>query len=580
MKKVLVVILKILGFVAYSILSIVIGAAFNSPMLVWILILGGIIFIIWRYSNNKQKKLSVSEDSVKNKPVGKEKFVDEKAKSSARESKSTLKKVKPNNNSNIKENDSNFNFLDLFKLKQFKLKIQELNEKNSILEKEKEKLEENNDDLKREADVKLSLKQLEPWKLDQKIKEKSKELEKLNQKKEQKIQECEDEINNKEKEIDQKNTKISQLESKINDLEKNLVDISDQAMYEDYGLYKPRYDFSNSSTFKGKLSEVRANQKQMLRDGTAGEIFRPMLLDNSQYRGRSMQKKNIKQLVRSFNGECEAAINKVTKNNIEIIEKRINRSFDQLNKLNGPNGVRLTPQYLDSKLDEAHIALEYALKKEEERELLREQREREKEERQAQKEIARERQKYEKDETHFQQVKDLLQEKIANSKSSVEIESLKTKLLELQKKLDDIKEKKIKLSNHAENPTAGYVYIISNIGSFGQKVYKIGVTRRLNPIDRINELSSASVPFKFDVHALIFTDDAYKLETELHNYFDKKRVNKVNMRKEFFRLDLDEIKKVLKKHKELTFDFKEVPDAPEYRDTLLIEKQQKQALNV
>ena len=202
MKKVLVVILKILGFVAYSILSIVIGAAFNSPMLVWILILGGIIFIIWRYSNNKQKKLSVSEDSVKNKPVGKEKFVDEKAKSSARESKSTLKKVKPNNNSNIKENDSNFNFLDLFKLKQFKLKIQELNEKNSILEKEKEKLEENNDDLKREADVKLSLKQLEPWKLDQKIKEKSKELEKLNQKKEQKIQECEDEINNKEKEID------------------------------------------------------------------------------------------------------------------------------------------------------------------------------------------------------------------------------------------------------------------------------------------------------------------------------------------------------------------------------------------
>ena len=204
--------------------------------------------------------------------------------------------------------------------------------------------------------------------------------------------------------------------------------------------------------------------------------------------------------------------------------------------------------------------------------MLREQRQREKEERQAQREYAQERAKNEKDETHFQQAKDLLQNKINHSKSDVEIESLKRKLADLQDKISDIQAKKVKLSDRAENPTAGYVYIISNIGSFGQNVYKIGVTRRLDPMDRINELSSASVPFKFDVHALIFTDDAYKLETELHEYFDKERVNKVNKRKEFFRLNIDEIKQILSKHKELTFDFHEIPDAPEYRDTLLIEK--------
>lgn len=355
------------------------------------------------------------------------------------------------------------------------------------------------------------------------------------------------------------------------------MNVSDEVMYEDYGLYKPRYDFANSSAYKGKLSEVRSNQKEMIKNGEAGIIFNSMTLNDSEAKGRSMQKKNIKQLVRSFNGECEAAINKVTKSNIERIKKRITRSFEQLNKLNEPNGVRLTANYLDSKLDEAHIALEYALKKEQEKEMLREQRQREKEERQAQKEYAQERAKYEKDETHFQQAKDLLQNKINNSKSDVEIESLKRKLADLQDKISDIQAKKVKLSDRAENPTAGYVYIISNIGSFGQNVYKIGVTRRLDPMDRINELSSASVPFKFDVHALIFTDDAYKLETELHEYFDKERVNRVNKRKEFFKLNIDEIKQVLSKHKELTFDFHEIPDAPEYRDTLLIEKKMQES---
>jgi Ca2+/Na+ antiporter len=585
MKKVLLILLKVIGFIFYLFVALVVGVGFSS-IAGWIMAIAGIVFVIVRHYKKKKDDTTesteetVAQDNEAEKNT-KEDVSSKTTKSAISEKIKDDKSVQPvalKKDKNISTNASTQThtkvlFSDLFKAKQFKLELENLKQDQKALEEEKSQLEQDNAKLQKEADLKLSIKQMQPIELDKEITAKTQELDDIVNSKQKDIEKLNNDIDQKNQKVAEKDKQISDLDKKIKDLNDQLVNVSDEVMYEDYGLYKPRYDFANSSAYKGKLSEVRSNQKEMIRNGEAGTIFNSLTMNGSAAKGRSMQKKNIKQLVRSFNGECEAAINKVTKSNIEMIEKRITRSFEQLNKLNEPNGVRLTAKYLDSKLDEAHIALEYALKKEQEKELLREQRQREKEERQAQKEYAQERAKYEKDETHFQQAKDLLQEKINNSKSDVEIESLKRKLADLQDKLSDIQTKKAKLSDRAENPTAGYVYIISNIGSFGQNVYKIGVTRRLDPMDRINELSSASVPFKFDVHALIFTDDAYKLETELHEYFDKKRVNKVNKRKEFFRLNIDEIKEVLSKHKELTFDFHEIPDAPEYRDTLLIEKQ-------
>lgn len=613
MKRVFFVLLKILGAIFYLFVALVIGVGF-LPIAGWLVALAGLAYIIIRHYKKKSKKTSeaILNNKVEKSTTGKnvkEKNSSGITKSVINEKGKDYNSIQPvvmKENNNVSSDTSNLTHVkvslsDLFKAKKFKLELENLKQTQKALEKEKIQLKQDNSKLQKEADLKLSVKQMQPLELDKEITKKTKELDKLKAEstkelidlRARKTKELNDILNTKQEDIEklnadidkkiqkvtEQNKQISNLDKKIKDLNSQLVNVSDEIMYEDYGLYKPRYDFANSSAYKGKLSEVRSNQKEMIKNGDAGTIFNPMTLDGSEAKGRSMQKKNIKQLVRSFNGECEAAINKVTKSNIEMIEKRITRSFEQLNKLNEPNGVRLTANYLDSKLDEAHIALEYALKKEQEKELLREQRQREKEERQAQREYAQERAKYEKDETHFQQAKDLLQNKINNSKSDVEIESLKRKLADLQDKISDIQAKKVKLSDRAENPTAGYVYIISNIGSFGQNVYKIGVTRRLDPMDRINELSSASVPFKFDVHALIFTDDAYKLETELHEYFDKERVNKVNKRKEFFRLNIDEIKQILSKHKELTFDFHEIPDAPEYRDTLLIEKRCKKVDN-
>ena len=594
MKRVFFVLLKILGAIFYLFVALVIGVGF-LPIAGWLVALAGLAYIIIRHYKKKSKKTSeaILNNKVEKSTTGKnvkEKNSSGITKSVINEKGKDYNSIQPvvmKENNNVSSDTSNLTHVkvslsDLFKAKKFKLELENLKQTQKSLEKEKIQLKQDNSKLQKEADLKLSVKQMQPLELDKEITKKTKELDKLKAEstkelidlRARKTKELNDILNTKQEDIEklnadidkkiqkvtEQNKQISNLDKKIKDLNSQLVNVSDEIMYEDYGLYKPRYDFANSSAYKGKLSEVRSNQKEMIKNGDAGTIFNPMTLDGSEAKGRSMQKKNIKQLVRSFNGECEAAINKVTKSNIEMIEKRITRSFEQLNKLNESNGVRLTANYLDSKLDEAHIALEYALKKEQEKELLREQRQREKEERQAQREYAQERAKYEKDETHFQQAKDLLQNKINNSKSDVEIESLKRKLADLQDKISDIQAKKVKLSDRAENPTAGYVYIISNIGSFGQNVYKIGVTRRLDPMDRINELSSASVPFKFDVHALIFTDDAYKLETELHEYFDKERVNKVNKRKEFFRLNIDEIKQILSKHKELTFDFHEIPE--------------------
>ena len=122
------------------------------------------------------------------------------------------------------------------------------------------------------------------------------------------------------------------------------------------------------------------------------------------------------------------------------------------------------------------------------------------------------------------------------------------------------------------NKRAGYVYIISNIGSFGKDIYKIGMTRRLDPQDRVDELGDASVPFAFDVHAMIFSDDAPTLENNLHKEFDDKKVNMVNGRKEFFHVTLEEIKEAVKKYNENIIEIKDTPDAEQYRESLLIRK--------
>lgn len=210
------------------------------------------------------------------------------------------------------------------------------------------------------------------------------------------------------------------------------------------------------------------------------------------------------------------------------------------------------------------IEYNYYVKKEQARQeqlAIREQMRQEAEERKA---LEAERKKVEKEESKYQSEIQKLKEQLSAAKDE-ELEKLNARILQLQSQLAEVIVKKEEISNLA-NGKAGNVYVISNLGSFGENVFKIGMTRRLNPQDRVNELGDASVPFKFDVHSFIFSDDAVGLESKLHNILNEKRVNKVNMRKEFFYTSVDELEKLVTEI-EPTAEFNKTMLAEEFRQS-------------
>lgn len=408
------------------------------------------------------------------------------------------------------------------------------------------------------SEVKLSIEQMSALDLQKNISEKQDALTTISQS-----------ISDKTNFLNEILTRIDNLLSHQRKLQSQLTVLESDIAMEEFGLYKPRYDFASSLEYKDKLNVIREMQKAMIKSKSAVNYSENWTVDGSKAKGKKMTNDNIKMILRSFNNECEAAINKVKFSNIQSIEKRIHSSFNQHNKLNDSNKVSLTQRFLDLKLQELYLAFEYEQKKEEEKEALREQREKEKEEKALQKEIDSKKKVIHKEMSHLENVISELELKLIVADES-EKNSLELQILELKENLNKFEEEIEELDYRTAHAAAGYVYVISNIGSFGEDIVKIGVTRRLDPLERINELSSASVPFKFDVHALIFSYDAYNLESNLHNKFSDKRLNIVNNRKEFFKISIDEIENELQAYKDLTIDFSKVPEAQEYRESLKI----------
>lgn len=408
------------------------------------------------------------------------------------------------------------------------------------------------------SEVKLSIEQMSALDLQKNISEKQDALTTISQS-----------ISDKTNFLNEILTRIDNLLNHQRKLQSQLTVLESDIAMEEFGLYKPRYDFASSLEYKDKLNVIREMQKAMTKSKSAVNYSENWTVDGSKAKGKKMTNDNIKMILRSFNNECEAAINKVKFSNIQSIEKRIHSSFNQHNKLNDSNKVSLTQRFLDLKLQELYLAFEYEQKKEEEKEALREQREKEKEEKALQKEIDSKKKVIHKEMSHLENVISELELKLIVADES-EKNSLELQILELKENLNKFEEEIEELDYRTAHAAAGYVYVISNIGSFGEDIVKIGVTRRLDPLERINELSSASVPFKFDVHALIFSYDAYNLESNLHNKFSDKRLNIVNNRKEFFKISIDEIENELQAYKDLTIDFSKVPEAQEYRESLKI----------
>ena len=377
----------------------------------------------------------------------------------------------------------------------------------------------------------------------------------------------------KGKEVISLDTELAQKRNELAQLNEEIAVANGSLNLQEFGFFERQYSFSDSTKYKDKLDSLRMQQKSMVKNGIAGRIITPMLLDNSKSKGKAMQNQLIKAALRGFNGEADALLVKVSVVNVDNKIKALRKVFEQLNKMYSRNLIEITYTYLDLKIEELRLAAEYELQKQEEKELLREQREKEREDKKLQAEIKAKRKQLEKDRDHFKNMVAKVTELLKEAKND-EVDELRRQLAEYQDKLSELDEIEEDIDYREGHATAGYVYVISNIGSFGEDVYKIGVTRRLEPFERIRDLSSASVPFQFDVHALIFSEEAFALETELHNQLANYKVNKVNGRKEYFKVPFAIIKEILDTHKELTVEMIENAEAFEYRQTKAIEEQQ------
>ena len=280
-----------------------------------------------------------------------------------------------------------------------------------------------------------------------------------------------------------------------------------------------------------------------------------------------MVKQNIKLILRAFNGECEAARADVSWNNITKMEERVKKSCEAMNKLSGVLQVTITPEYLNLKLDELRLTHEYEEKKYQDREEQRRIREQIREEERAQRECEKAQADAEAEEERYQKVLAKAREEAAQATGAA-LEKLTKQIGSFEAKLDEARQKKERAISRAQLTKSGFVYVISNIGSFGEKVFKIGMTRRLEPMERIIELGGASVPFPFDLHAMLYSDNAPELENGLHQLFVQRRLNMVNPRREFYRdVELNEIESFVKA-KGLSAQFIKDAEAREYRETL------------
>ena len=354
-------------------------------------------------------------------------------------------------------------------------------------------------------------------------------------------------------------SELSQVQNDLNAAKEELRSVEDDVIIAHF--HYSDYDNISSEECKNEISLLKIKESDLLKSENAVKISN---FSNTKKVNDTLKK----QILRCFNSECDNVLMNITVKNIDASRSKINKSYETLNKLFSMSGVSMTAELLSLKLEQLNLTYVQALKKEEEKEIQKAIKEQMLEEEKVRKEIEKQKKEIEKDETQFKNELNRLTKYLHDTSNDIEKQLYIDKIKELEEKLTQLGKKKEEVIQRGENAKAGYVYIISNIGSFGDDVYKIGMTRRLEPMDRINELSSASVPFSFDVHAMIFSENAPELETELHQHFKEQSVNKVNFRKEFFKVSLDEIDRFVIENYSNAVHFTKVPAAKEYRQSI------------
>lgn len=335
----------------------------------------------------------------------------------------------------------------------------------------------------------------------------------------------------------------------------DLVLLDDERVLQQVGIYRYHHPLENAVAYSRRLDELAIRIADLIKADAAIEKSNMFTFDSSLSKGRKMTKDLSKLMLRAYNAEAENVIRSLRVGNVIIAKKRLEASRTAIANLGKMMEMRISDIFHALRIEEIELTADYLMKKQEEREAEREERERLREERKVAEELAAERERLDKERTHLATA--LGKIRAAGSEDS-----------ELARKLVEIDTAIAQNDYRVANIRAGYVYIISNRGAFGEHVVKIGLTRRLEPLDRINELGDASVPFRFDVHALYFSEDAVTLENELHERFSDRRMNWPNMRREFFFATPAEVRAVLIEKVGNLLEFQEHPDSIEYMQSI------------
>jgi stress response protein SCP2/F0F1-type ATP synthase epsilon subunit len=350
---------------------------------------------------------------------------------------------------------------------------------------------------------------------------------------------------------------VAGLDRQVSEARAALVETDELRLLQQVGYYQFRHPLDDVLTSKQHLDILRAQIKTAISKRTAVRGKSGWMVNGSLKEGAALVRQFSDLMLRTYNIEADNCVRTVRAHTVETTKKRLEQTRQAIAANGSTMGVAIDEGFHELRLEELQLTADHHLRVEQEKEDAREERQRQREEARDQEEFKRRKKDLLKEQAHYQS---LLERSRLNGDEAG--------LLEARQRLAEITESIEEVEEMAANIRVGYVYVISNFGAFGERVVKIGMTRREDPMQRVYELGSASVPFKFDVHALVFSQDAVSLETALHHEFDNRRVNQVNRRREFFRVSLPEVRAALERvGTNHVVEFYELAEAPEWRQS-------------
>ncbi|WP_051551503.1 DUF4041 domain-containing protein [Nocardioides sp. URHA0020] len=349
------------------------------------------------------------------------------------------------------------------------------------------------------------------------------------------------------------------LEAQLAGLRTRVVATQEQEILQEVGLYEYRHPLADSLAYKDRLADISKQYKKMATaSGGAIEASSTWQVNGSAAEGKKMVSDISKLMLRAYNAEADNLVRGMKPYKLDTAKERLEKVAFTIERLGKSMSIRVSPAYHRLRIVELELAADYQEMLAREKEAERAERERLREEKRVQAEIERERQRLEKERQHYRNALAALE---ASADADAEaLARLRDQLAEVDRGIADV-------DYRAANQRAGYVYVISNLGAFGQRMIKVGMTRRLEPMDRIKELGDASVPFGFDVHALFFAEDAVGIETQMHQQLAQRRVNRVNLRREFFYATPTEARDLLAELAGDLLSFNEEPEALEFHQS-------------